>query len=296
MRVRVVLNLRSSRSRKILRELPGRLAAHGLDVAELSAVGDRGVLEKHVRRLAKQGSDPILIGGGDGAMTCAANALAYRDVALGILPLGTGNSFALSLGLDGDLDRAIAVIAGGRTVPVDLGIVNGRYFANFATIGLSSRIAAATSHQLKALIGAAAYAVAGIVPFLQATPFRARVRWPGGKLKLCTQDIIIASGRAFGKTPLLPNASLTDGALSFFTTSGVTHFDVARTYIALRLGKHTSLPDAHLFSAPRIDLKAKPKQHVFVDGNDAGMTPAHFAVAERALRVFVPPSFVDEGR
>lgn len=287
----VVINLRSGGAHKALRSLPQRLAAHGIDVAAIVTVEDSTTLFKRVRKLVQRGAAAILVGGGDGSMAEAAGALADRETILGVLPLGTGNSFAQTLGIGTALDRAIEIIAGGRIAAVDLGIVNGRYFANFATIGLSAEIAAKTPHALKGIIGSAAYAVGGIVPFVRARPFRARIRWPQGEFDLRTYQMVIASGRLFGTAPVLPDASITDGKLAFFTSDGLSHFDLARMYVAFGLGLQTRLPDAVTLTAGELCIKTKGKQPINIDGNPAGTTPARFAVARAALRVFVPASF-----
>ena len=293
MRASVVVNLTSSGSAHRLRDLPAQLAARGIEVAELIGVDGGVALEERVRRFRKNGAKAIIVGGGDGSMMIAANVLAHRDTILGVLPLGTGNSFAQTLGIGTDVDTALDIIASAHVAAVDLGVVNKRYFVNFATVGLSAEIAAKTPHALKPLIGPLAYAVGGIVPFLYAKAFKARIRWDGGKLKLETQQMVIASGRFFGRTPVLPDATIVDGKLAFFTTDGTSHFDIARMYVAFGLGLQTRLPDAHFFSAPKIRIHTNRKVSISVDGDPAGTTPATFRIAKRALRVFVPLSFDD---
>src|SRR5258708_16970807 len=145
-------------------------------------------------------------------MTSAVGRLAKSKTVMGVLPLGTGNSFALSLGIT-SLEVAVEAIAAGRNVGVDLGRVNGTYFANFATIGLSSTIARATPNRLKKMLGAAAYVLAGLLPGLRSRTFRCKVRADKATLAFNTFQVIVANGRYFGHTPLTPEASLTSGHL-----------------------------------------------------------------------------------
>jgi YegS/Rv2252/BmrU family lipid kinase len=289
----LILNMRSSRTAHHVGDLREQLAARGVEIDTFEVIDDNAQVERRVKRAAKRGASLIIVGGGDGTMTLAVNALAHRDAALGVIPLGTGNSFARTLGIGDDIGAALDVIAAGRIARVDLGIVNKRYFANFATIGLSAEIAESTSHDLKGVIGAAAYAVAGIKPFLTHRPFRAKIRWDDGDMRITAQQMVIASGRFFGHQPVTPAASITSGKLAFFTTTGVSHVDIARMYIAFGLGLQMRLPDAQTFSAKRIVIRTKAKQPINVDGNPAGLTPARFSVAHRALRVLVPAEFAD---
>ena len=127
-----------------------------------------------VRRAVKAGAPEILVGGGDGTMTHAVDALAHRETTLGVIPFGSGNSFAQSLGIPpGDLDGGgRGDRARARSQQVDLGVVNGTHFANFATIGISSVISDGTPRALKKLFGGVAYGLASIRPMLTHRAFR----------------------------------------------------------------------------------------------------------------------------
>ena len=296
MRATVIVNERSSRTREYLGELPALLATRAIEVDAFYVVPHEKALRKRLRSVVKSGATLVIIGGGDGSMTTACDVLAHQTCALGLLPLGTGNSFALTLGVPDDVAGALDVVAAGRIVNVDLGTVNGTHFANFATIGLSAEIADRAPHDLKATIGRAAYALGGVRSFFTHAPFRAKIRWDAGKTELRTQQIVVANGRYFGNQPVTPDASIVDRQLAFFTTTGVSHLEVARMYVAFALGLQTKLPDAIAFSSREVVVKASPKQLVSIDGNTLGKTPARFGVAPRALRVCVPATFDDARR
>ncbi|MGP6158186.1 MAG: diacylglycerol/lipid kinase family protein, partial [Vulcanimicrobiaceae bacterium] len=72
---------------------------------------------------------------------------------------------------------------------------------------------------------------------------------------------------------------------------GLSRWDVARMFLAMYRGKHTTLADADYFSAKEVVIKTHPKQFVDVDGEAYGKTPVHFSIARRALRVLVPQGF-----
>ena len=95
--------------------------------------------------------DLLIVGGGDGSICEAARRLAYLDMALGILPLGTTNNFARTLGLPLNLAGATDVLAAGKVADVDLGRVGDDFFANLVSAGLSAYVAANVPHQLKRL-------------------------------------------------------------------------------------------------------------------------------------------------
>jgi diacylglycerol kinase (ATP) len=280
-------NARSSHSRLFM-EAHQALVARGVQVDEAHVAADAREVRRHVKRAIRAGRGLIVVGGGDGTMTNVVGAFAHTDTILGVLPLGTGNSFARSLGIGPDIEAAVAAIADGACRRVDLGRVNRTYFANFSTLGLSADISGATSEKLKGAIGTAAYAVAGIRPLLTHRPFHCRIRWGKNRLDLRTHQVIVANGRFFGKTPILPDATIDDGELALFTSTGTSTWDVAKSFVAMFAGKQIDLRDAHYFSAPKITIKTSPSVALAIDGDVIGRTPARFTVAPRALRVMVP--------
>jgi diacylglycerol kinase family enzyme len=109
-------------------------SAAGL-IADVTAVDCRYIAAE-VRDAVAAGADRVIVGGGDGTVSSAAEALVGRAVPLGILPLGTKNHFARDLGLPPDLDEAARVIAAGHVRQVDVGEVNGRVFINNCSLGV----------------------------------------------------------------------------------------------------------------------------------------------------------------
>lgn len=272
---------------RLRRELPQR----GVRILETHAVRSRKDLKKRIRKAVKSGAKIIVVVGGDGTQTAAVAELAHKNCALAVVPAGTGNSFAYSLGIKDDLDTAIETIANGKEVCVDVGIVNGTYFANFASIGFIADAANRTPRGLKRIIGPLAYGVAALRSLFQDKPFELRVKSNQQTLTFKTYQAIVASGRYFGWQPLTPDASLRSGDLAFFASAGDKLQDVIATNAALLRGDQMELHRAHYFSAPKITIKATPRQPLNIDGHALGKTPATFKVASGALRVLVPADF-----
>jgi diacylglycerol kinase family enzyme len=113
--------------------------AQGIE-ANILAV-DPGELDRHCgEAAAASGVDALVAAGGDGTISTAAAAVAGTDMPLGVLPLGTLNHFARDAGIPLDLEEAVAVIAGGRTRPVDIAEVNGRVFINNSAVGMYPKL------------------------------------------------------------------------------------------------------------------------------------------------------------
>ncbi len=123
------------------------IAAHFADAGVEAIVRPFGSdLAEAVRRAAAEvergAADAVVVGGGDGTIRAAAEALGGRPVPLGVLPMGTFNHFARGLGLPTDLAAAAKTIAEGVARPVSAGRVNGHLFLNHAALGLAPDIAA----------------------------------------------------------------------------------------------------------------------------------------------------------
>lgn len=287
----VIGNLRSRKTSSMYSKAIESLTGRGVTILESHTVSDGAELVKRVKNAIADKHAYVLVAGGDGSLTSVVGEFAHTKSTLGVLPLGTGNSFAQSLGMAPTIEAAVETIVTGRVERVDLGIVNGRHFANFATIGLSSTIARSTPNLLKKFLGPLAYVVSGVGPLLRSSSFKATVKWNKSDVTVRTHQLIVANGRYFGFTPVLPDATIVDGELSLFTTSGCSRWQVVRMFVAFHRGRQTMLEDAEYFSAPEIDVEAKPKQYIDIDGEAFGKTPARFSVDRKALRVLVPADF-----
>ncbi|HTY95251.1 MAG TPA: diacylglycerol kinase family protein [Steroidobacteraceae bacterium] len=104
-----------------------------------------------------QGVRAVVIGGGDGSLNAAVEPVIAAGVPMGILPLGTANDLARTLGIPTDLDSAVAIVMRGHAHRVDVGRVNGNLFLNAAHLGLGSRIAANLRLRAKSTWGVPAY-------------------------------------------------------------------------------------------------------------------------------------------
>jgi diacylglycerol kinase family enzyme len=106
----------------------------GID-APIEAVEGHEIFDRAKAAIA-QGAGLIIVGGGDGSVSSAAQAVAETDAKLGILPLGTLNHLARDLGIPLNLQDSAKLIGSGRPRSIDVAEVNGRTFVNNAAIGL----------------------------------------------------------------------------------------------------------------------------------------------------------------
>lgn len=167
MRVLVLLNGASLRRHP--RGLPAALRAAARDAGHRVRVDVSTSLDHMLQlfgRAAESGADAIFVGGGDGTLHHAANHPLAPRVALGIVPLGTINAFARSVGMDhADPLRAFRQAMRGGVADGHCGLLGGRRFACFASWGFDARVVHRNSPALKKRIRAASYVVTGVREF-----------------------------------------------------------------------------------------------------------------------------------
>ncbi len=117
-----------------VRDITEAFGAVGVDATVESIEPER--LPEVMRAAWKRGVDAVVVVGGDGTISGAAEVAVADGMVLGVLPMGTFNHFAKDLGMTPDLAAAVRFLAEAEVVPVDVGEVNGKIFVNNASIGV----------------------------------------------------------------------------------------------------------------------------------------------------------------
>ena len=146
----VLVNPGARRGGEAIDGILAKLTEAGVTLHEAS-LGTPAEIEARIR--AAEGpdgpADCAIVCGGDGSLCRAAPGLIASSFTLGILPMGTANDLARTLGIPVELEAAAEVIVAGHQRRIDLGTVNGTPFFNVASIGLSAELARELSPGLK---------------------------------------------------------------------------------------------------------------------------------------------------
>ncbi|WP_019906304.1 lipid kinase [Methylobacterium sp. 77] len=241
-----------------------------------------------IKRHAK-GCDLVILGGGDGTMNSAAPALVETGLPLGILPLGTANDLARSLGLPTDPVEAARLIGTAQPQPVDLGWVNGRYYFNVASIGFSAELAGDLTAESKKKWGTLGYAIAAMRVLRRVRPFTVYLEHDGQTETITTIQVSVGNGRHYGGGMTVEEtATVDDGKLDFYSLE-VTHWwRLLALLPALRRGTQGKAADVRAFNTTEIVVKTKKPRPVNTDGELSTYTPAHFKVVPKAIRIYAP--------
>ena len=285
-RALLLLNPGARRGGEGTDEIVARLESLALDpILELAEEPDR-VSEQILRHRGQV--DRVVVGGGDGSLNLALPALVKTGLPLGILPLGTANNLARTLGIPDDLARACEVVAHGHRRRIDLGWVNGRHFFTTASIGLSVRITEELSAESKRRWGPVAYALTALQVMRRSHPFHAEITWSGGRRHSRTVQIVVGNGRYYGAAlPVAEDAAIDDASLDLYTIEVRHWWQLAAIAPALKRGKHGAKRTVEAIRAKEFEIRTRVPHDVDVDGEIGGRTPATFRVLPAALEVFV---------
>jgi YegS/Rv2252/BmrU family lipid kinase len=284
----LVVNTRSRKGRLLFKESADLLRAHGLEVSAYP-VSNPDNLRQEVRRALEEGYRRIIVGGGDGTVSEVVDDLVHTDAVLGILPLGTANSFIRSLSIPLDLDGAAKVAATGAVAEIDLGMISGDYFANAASLGFATSVAESIPHELKRRLGIFAYAVQGVRSLRNLKPFTLKVEFAGETRTIRTFQVVVANGGYYGPSPLQAGRRLQSGDISIFTMENMSPLALAGSWLASLVGRKFSQQQVgRILVKGEAVLTADPPQEVSIDGEVRATTPITVGVAPKALKVLVP--------
>lgn len=241
---------------------------------------------------AAEGMDVLVVGGGDGTLNHTVNALQDRlsDVVLGLVPMGTGNDFARTLGLPEDPLEAAHALLSATPREVDLGRASGdgveRTFLNACMGGFPVQVDEATDEKVKKRLGPVAFWVGGAKALGDLTPSTVTIN--GRELEGC-----VAAGVGNGRTcgggmTVWPSARPDDRALDACGLAVRNPAQGALLATRVRAGKHEGLDGVLTVRAATIEIRCEPAFEFNVDGELVGLaSPARFDLAGR-VRFLVP--------
>jgi len=232
----------------------------------------------------------VVIGGGDGTLNVAVDALVETGLPLGILPLGTANDLVRTLNLPRTLPEACAVIAQGHRKPIDLGRVNGKYFFNVASCGLSIKITQELSGGMKRRWGVLAYAIAALRAIATTRRFTAVIQVDGGaEITRRSLQIAVGNGRYYGGgLTIAHDAEIDDERLDLYSLEMPHWWHLLFLLPALRTGRFSDRIGISRWEGKQIKLWTRQPKRINTDGEITTTTPALFELCPKALEVFVP--------
>lgn len=255
--------------------------------------------ERIAREAVLSGRRRLLVAGGDGSVHDVVNGImsagpVHAEVTLAVAPLGTGNDWARSLGMDLPAEKVAAAIAAGRTMQHDVGVIDflemdpprRRWFINVAGAGFDAHVISRLPRHVSSPLAYLWGTLNGLMTY-RAPRF---VIQTGGRV--IDQHLLVAfvaNAQACGNgMRVAPAAQVDDGLLDLLTIGQVgwlrALFKISRLYRGTILDD----PIVNHVRARTVHIDAEPKAAVEAEGQIVGRTPAAFSVLPGPLRVVVP--------
>jgi diacylglycerol kinase (ATP) len=248
------------------------LEAAGWKVRRLEG-RDAQEAEDLARRAVAEGVDALVVCGGDGLVHLGFQAVAGSDVPLGVLPAGTGNDFARTIGLPrGDAAAAARHLVAGRPQRLDLARSGGRYFSTVLAAGFDA-IVNERANRMTWPHGQMRYNLATIAELRVFEPLPYVLTLDGRERHLEAMLVAVGNGPSFGGgLRITEGAEIDDGLLDVVVIKPLTKLELVRTYPKLFNGTHVHHPQYERHRVRSVTVAA-PGIVGYADGERFGALP-----------------------
>ncbi|HVK73723.1 MAG TPA: diacylglycerol kinase family protein [Kofleriaceae bacterium] len=287
----------------IVDDIAARVGGDGAPAAVYAITADRDPAACARAALA-DGADPIIAAGGDGTVSAVAGVLAGGPARLGVLPVGTSNSFAAALDLPAALEPAIATVRAGQERVVDVARVRcgdaRRIMILHTVIGLHAAAVVGASREAKQRWGLLAYAASTARELGDLASFEVALEVNQREIRCRAIDVAVANLApprtvyAHGPARLAPDDGLIDVTIVAAETLTGAIAAGLHLYRSARQGTPATRDDIGFLSCARVRIATTPVREVLVDGERLGDTPVELDVWPGALRVLAPPPPPDD--
>jgi len=273
------------------------------------------------RQAACRGAEIVIAAGGDGTISEIAHGLANTEAALGVLPVGTTNSWALQMGIPAlnpmlpgtqvakmvsSLEEKVArplpanyyrkvlldaarVLVEGRTVVVDMGELSNRRFLMWAGIGFDASVVRSVSPKDKKRLGSWAYVLPTIQAARRYSDTEVRLNLDGKVVNVSTPFIVISNIQVYGgKLEIGSKARVNDGRLDVCIFTGGGFFTFVNQAMKVLTHRHLQDPQVEYYQCQEIVVESACPLQVHTDGEPFGVTPVVIHTVPSSLKVIVP--------
>ncbi|MFU8796320.1 MAG: diacylglycerol/lipid kinase family protein [Dehalococcoidia bacterium] len=273
------------------------------------------------RNAVTNGAGVVIAAGGDGTVNEVANGLVHTEAALGVLPAGTTNSWALQMGIPAlnpilpgtqaaklvaGLEELIArplpanyyrkvlmdaarVLVEGQTVAIDVGEISGRYFLISAGIGMEAAIVESISQREKKALGSWAYVLSAIESAYTYSGTAVRLTLDDRTLDISTPLVVVTNIQLYGGMVAIgAKARVNDGKLDLYVFKGEGFFTFVNHAMKVLSHRHLKDPKVEYHQCRQVLVESSRQLPVHVDGELYANTPVAIKAVPSSLKVIVP--------
>lgn len=250
-----------------------------------------GEAEELAARAAGEGHDAVFACGGDGTLSQVLEGLIGTGVPAGLIPAGTGNDFARTIGLSRDPATAAGQALTGTDTEIDLLDVDGgeTWSLNIVGVGFDAMVAKRINRRARLTAGRTAYLIAVLQELFKLQPFEARIKvgaheWEGRALV-----IAIANAQSYGAgMRIAPSADITDGLLDVVLVEQMGRLAFMWSFGQVFRGTHANHPKVSMWQGTEVTVETAKPRPALVDGELLAETPLHIRIAPKRGRIWMP--------
>jgi diacylglycerol kinase (ATP) len=293
-RTKLFLNPAAGRGkyRKSYRAVAHRLREAGV-VCDVTVSRYAGEITEIASEVAARGYETVVACGGDGTVNEVINGIAGTRTALGLVPMGTANDFAVNMGISKDIDIACTIIKERRIKKIDLVKVNDdRFFGGIGCVGFDAEVAAFASRRRKEKSNPfLLHVLGGIFKFVSYKSKPVELRFDGhryfGDIFLVAFGNIRSYARGMLITPL---AVFDDALLDICVIRRMPRWKILYIFPSVYKGTHVNNKEVTLHRSKAVYVQSLRPMHLYADGNFMTTTPFRLEVVPKHLNVIVGPS------
>jgi YegS/Rv2252/BmrU family lipid kinase len=272
------------------------LLQHGIEV-DVALAKPKEEATPMAKKAVKDGFDMVIAMGGDGTLEAVLRGLVGRKTPMGIIPTGTQNNIAKSLGIPEEMEGACALIASQHTRKLDVGRVkvkNGKklYFFELTAVGLvaalypdANKLADGKLSKLKDVALTLIHQEPDPVVYLTLDD--------ESKVKVQTMLVVVSNAPMFGANFLVaPDASITDGLLDISVYPDFSKAELLAYYAQIRSEGFSVNEKVQRFRASKLEIKTEPKMDVMADGVMLGTGKVEINCKAGAVWMITPEDHV----
>ncbi len=250
---------------------------------EIIQPDDVGHWSELVRSASDKDFDKLLAVGGDGTVHLSLQGFDYDNVALGILPLGSGNDIYRTFGIPINPGAALDNFFAGEE-SVDVGEANGRFFLNTAGMGLDSWTLLTREKSSGRLAGNYVYQFIKTLRMLK--PLECEINIDGTTINRNAYWVIAANNRFIGGgMKVAPDADIRDGILDIIVIGKIRKVDMLLLIPRIFKGTHINHPKVEVYKGKEITIKCADDIPCAVDGELFGKPPLEIKLHHGKLRL-----------
>jgi YegS/Rv2252/BmrU family lipid kinase len=242
---------------------------------------------EEARAGAAQGETPVVMSG-DGLIGQIGGALAEGPAAMGVIPGGRGNDLARVVGIPTEPEEAVAVLAGGVTKKIDVGVIGDRRFLCIASCGFDSD-ANRIANEAKWIKGNLVYAYAALRALAAWKPATFTLTIDGERREATGYSVGACNSKAYGGGMYVaPDAEIDDGLLDIEASGDVSKVRFLRGLGKIFKGEHREILEVQTWRGKEVRIEADRPFTVYADGDPIAELPATVSLLPRALTLIVP--------